>query len=479
LCKFSAQSPQYILKNTALEIIKHFSRAQQRAFERFLSSPYFGLHEGAVHLYTHYKAALEAPEGAKLDKKNVEQSLSKTGKAGGRKVYDYNAYLLEALERFLAMEQCLLDPLAQHLRTTSALRKMKLRDEADAMLRYTAKKASNLDKVGSVEMRHHYELQYEAYLLSLQQGRSKTFNIMELTDAQDIALICEKLRMGCALLSHEALNHEVYDKGFLRQLLQFLDGHRFLEIPLVAVYYHGYLAHSDSEQADTHFIALKRLLQENGAMFATSELHDLYLMAINFCIRRINRQSETYVREVFDLYQSGLSLEALLEDQSLSRWTYVNITITALKLQEYDWLYAFLQDYAPLLPAEHREGALNQGLARYYYETKRYPEAMSALLRTEYDDVLQNLVAKVLLAKIYYECAEFDALENHLDSIQIYLRRKKVIGYHRNNYRNIIRYIRKMTMLRMEHKQSVVEFRAAVETEEVLSEKAWILKMLS
>lgn len=466
------------MKNTALEILRQLSREQTRAFERFLASPYFVTHEGVERLYAHYKAAISDPKNVKTDKKSVAAALAQTGKATDRKIYDYHAYLLEAIEQFLAVEQLKRDPIAQNLGTIEALRKLKLQEEADAMLRYTVRKAAQAPSRGTKDMHHLHTLQNEAYLLSLQQGRNKTFNIMELADAQDVAFLCEKLRMGCLLLSHEAMTKEAYDKTLLQHVLDFLKGHRFLEVPLVAVYYHGYHAQRDTEASATHFIALKQLLQEQGGHFAQSELHDLYLMAINFCIRRINRQQPEYLREVFDLYQSGLRQGALLEDQSLSRWTYGNITVTALKLEEYDWLYRFLHEYAPLLPENHREGALHHGLARYYYETGQYQEAMMALLRTEYDDVLQNLVSKVLLAKIYYETDEFDALENHLDSIQIYLRRKKVLGYHRDNYRNILRYIRKMMTLRLDDRRSVEAFRASVVAEATLTEKPWLLKML-
>lgn len=58
---------------------------------------------------------------------------------------------------------------------------------------------------------------------------------------------------------------------------------------------------------------------------------------------------------------------------------------------------------------------------------------MQHLLRIEYDDVLHNLAAKTMLCKIYFSLGETDALENQLDSIQIYLcaGRKKVLGYAR------------------------------------------------
>jgi hypothetical protein len=153
-----------------------------------------------------------------------------------------------------------------------------------------------------------------------------------------------------------------------------------------------------------------------------SEMHDLFLMAINFCIRRINQQEERFFREIFELYQAGL---------------------------------------------EH--GAF------YYYELGALREAMQHLLHIEYDDVLHNLVAKTMLSKIYYALEEFDALENHLDSIQIYIRRKKVLGYHRDNYLAFVRFVRKLLTVKMNSAFEKEKFRQEILAAPILTERDWLM----
>ncbi|MCB0544552.1 MAG: hypothetical protein KDC70_13595, partial [Saprospiraceae bacterium] len=218
--------------------------------------------------------------------------------------------------------------------------------------------------------------------------------------------------------------------------------------------------------------------QEHAAAFSLAETHDLYLMAINFCIRRINRADEQYFREIFDLYRSGLQHGALLEDGILSRWTYNNIALTAMRLREFDWTKQFLTDFMPFLPETHREGAYNFNIARYYYDTGDYRQAMQHLLRMEYDDVLQNLAAKTILCKIYFELDEVDALENQLDSIQIYLRRKKVLGYHKENYTAIVRLMRKL-LATGGSAQAGARLRREIEQAPVLTEREWMLRQLA
>ena len=212
--------------------------------------------------------------------------------------------------------------------------------------------------------------------------------------------------------------------------------------------------------------------------FSAAETHDLYLMAINYCIRRINLADERFYREIFELYQSGLEQGALLEDGTLSRWTYNNVTMTGLRLREYAWVKRFLYRYADYLSVDHREAAFHFNLSRYFYDTGDYPQAMQHLLRMEYDDVLQNLAAKLLLAKIYFEQEAIGALENQLDSIQIYLRRKKVLGYHKNNYNAILRYMRKLLSVNFNDSESLRSLRKMIQEEPVLTEREWMLKQL-
>jgi len=70
----------------------------------------------------------------------------------------------------------------------------------------------------------------------------------------------------------------------------------------------------------------------------------------------------------------------------------------------------------------------------------------------------------------------FDLLHSQLDAMRNYIHRKRVLGYHRTNYLNIIRYTEKLIKLNMADKTAVSEFVTAVTAEEVLSEKTFFLK---
>lgn len=455
-------------------ILKALSKDQLRALDKFIRSPYLVTHAGVGQLFLYLKANLHRPEEDVMRRAALLAALGE--ERDPRRVHHVLSYLQEAVEQFLALEQWGEQSQDQHRGSIAGLRHLRLDEAAASMLRYARKRLAANPLRGAEYLRADYGLHYEAFYLSQQQGRAKTFNLQELSDAQDVAFLCEKLRMGCLLLSHQAVAKQTYDEGLLNPVLAFLKDHPYLEIPAVAVYYHGYFAQLGQQDSEHHFQQLKSLLEAHAARFSASEVHDLYLMAINFCIRRINQADERYFRELFDLYQSGLRHGALLEDGLLSRWTYTNITATGLRLGEHDWVRAFLHDYAPHLAPAHRDGAFHFNFARYLYDTGDRREALPHLLRMDYDDVHQNLLAKVLLAKIYYELKETAALDSHLDSIQAYLRRQKVVGYHRDLYTGVVRYLRKIMTLNVYDEQEKQRLRQEIEQSPGLHEREWLLR---
>jgi hypothetical protein len=458
-------------EKTVLTILRALSGPELRSLDKYMASPWFIQHEAVRGLYGYLRARL---------RENAPATHSAAWRAelgiSPSKAPHIQSYLLEAVEDFLAQAQWQDRPAERHLLTVERLRSLQLHAESANMLRYARKRLAAAPGRGSAYLRLQYQMHLEDYVLSGQQGRAKAFNLQELSDAQDAAFICEKLRTGCMALSHQAVRRQPYESGLLAPVLDFLQGHPFLQMPAIAAYYHGYVALQGGESSAAHFDDLKNLLSDRPERWSPAELNDLYRMAVNFCIRRINQGEEAYYRAIFEIYQSGLAAGALLDNGRLSRWTYNNVVLTALSLREFDWTWRFLHDYAPSLPEDHREAALHFNLARYFFEKEDFQNAMRHLMRMEYDDVLQNLAAKVMLCKIYYLLDESDALENQLDSIQIYIRRKKVLGYHKDNYQAIVRFMRRLVALNPNDPVQKYALRQQIAAAAVLTERDWLLK---
>ena len=83
-----------------------------------------------------------------------------------------------------------------------------------------------------------------------------------------------------------------------------------------------------------------------------------------------------------------------------------------------------------------------------------------------------------MLLKIYFELKEFTLLESHLDTMKVFIRRKKVIGYHQTNYLNIVRFTKKILTTNLFDKSKKTKLREEIENEKILTEKEWLLEQL-
>ncbi|MEM1124462.1 MAG: hypothetical protein AAGJ18_28755, partial [Bacteroidota bacterium] len=81
--------------------------------------------------------------------------------------------------------------------------------------------------------------------------------------------------------------------------------------------------------------------------------------------------------------------------------------------------------------------------------------------------------------KIYYETDEFKVLESLLESMRAYIQRKKVIGYQKALYKNMVRYTKKLLKVNPYSKAQKEKLRAEIEAAKPLTEKAWLLKQLA
>ena len=103
---------------------------------------------------------------------------------------------------------------------------------------------------------------------------------------------------------------------------------------------------------------------------------------------------------------------------------------------------------------------------------------MKILQQDKYKDLISNLAAKTLLIKIYYEHQENDVLDYFLISFEAFIKRKKEIGYHKANYLNIIRLMKKMLALPLYNKKAKLKLLEEVKTTQPLSERVWFLEQL-
>jgi hypothetical protein len=473
------QKPEtLIMQKTRLwEAFASLSKPELRAFDKFVRSPFFNQKAHLVglsgYLYNccttgappHHEAAFTA---AYPDLAYDDQKLRLA-----------NSDLLKLLEHYWMYQEKFADPERNKIRLAGAYRKRNLPKHAEVSLREArqSREARPWRHAEHFDDLHRIEL--EQFQSASAAKRYEAFNLQEISDLMDKTYIARKLRHVCFARSHQAVTQTPYRFGLLEAVFAHVEAEGLLDIPAIALYYYGCHFLTDPA-AETHFTRFRETLFAHADQFPPDELRALYLLAINFGIKKSNETGDlSWYRATFDLYRDALERNLLLENGMISRFAYHNMVGVAIRLQEVAWAEAFIQKYKPTLERRYREATFSLNMARVAYTRQEYRAALLHLQRADYKDFINGMNAKILQLKIYCETGEMELLDSHIDSINNFIRRQHAVGYHRENYLNIARYTRAIVRLVPDDADAARELRRQIEAEPVLTEKEWLMGRLA
>ena len=321
-------------------------------------------------------------------------------------------------------------------------------------------------------------LEWEQSDLNSSKKRDIPINLQELGLNFDIAYFSGKLRQACFLKAQQAFYNIEYDFEWVEQILAYIDKKEWKNIPAIALYYNAYQL-SAPPTIDDSFGNLKQQILEYGTLFPPQEIQDIYLLAINYCIKKINNGERSYAEESLKLYKKGLEIGCFLEKGFLSKFTYANVVAAGLMAKDFELTEQFIHDYKNKLQKNFRNSAYAFNMARLLYvKDKDYENALSFLQKVSDKDLLNTLNAKILQLRIYWEIKETSLLESHLEAMANFIRRKEVIGYHKENFLNIISFTKRLLKVNFYDQSEVLKLKKAIEVSTVNSEKKWLLEQV-
>ena len=463
-------------KSRLISLFDTLSRQELRHFEKWMCSPFFNQKPTLTLLfkYLHQTIALEKVYPSKED---IFRQLFPAEDFDAQKVRWAMSQLSKQVEKYLVFLEYFSDATASKLKLAEAFRKRSLEKQFHSAIQEASSQLKKHPAQDAQFYKVAYDIQLEQYNFSSVGVRHISQNLQDIHDNFDTYFLATKLRHCCLTISHQNVYKTEYDFGLLPEVLQYVENRQLHTIPAIGVYYYCYLALANIEH-ESYFLQFKQMIFEHGQKFNTNELNGLYLLAINYCIRRLNQGKKHYAKEGLELYKAGLRSLALIQDGKISQFTYRNIIAMGLIVQDYTWVESFLHDYKSYLDKSHREQVFKFNLARLEYTRKNYDLALELLIQADFKDLLLNLSAKAMALKIYYELDEIRLLDAHLHSMKTFITRKKVMGYHRTNYLNLIKYMQKLIGLRPSDKLGAKAMREKIEAEKLISEREWLLKQL-
>ncbi len=324
-------------KTLLWEAFAALSPAEVREFGKFVRSPFFNTRPQLVEWFD-FLSECRAQENASLPlPEHLEEGLG---------VRLANSALLALLEKYLVYKEKFSDEQRGKIRLAAAYRKRNLGRHFQITLR-EARQSRERQPWRHADYYHDLNLiEWEQYQFDTAQKRTDSLNIQATSDLMDTSFVARKLRLACLAVSHQAVYKTEYRIGLLDAVLA--ESERMADIPAVGLYFHCYHFLTDPfDQGEGHFGHFREMLAACADSFPKEELRTLYLLAINFGIKKANESRAAWLRNTLDLYQAALALELLLENGQISRFAFTNIVAIAVRVGEADWAEKFILEYRP------------------------------------------------------------------------------------------------------------------------------------
>lgn len=323
---------------------------------------------------------------------------------------------------------------------------------------------------------NNYFIAYEKLEKSqTQYNRSTERNFQEVNFLLDIHFINEKLKLACATLNDSRINNKQYNLGILSLIEDNLDLLILDKKSITYLLYKSYLFQKYDNEDAFRFV-LQSL--HKTKLQLSEELHLIFTMCNNFCIRFINKQKLTYFHDLFALYKIQIVYKSIYDQNNIIQATSINNIITvALRVEEYSWAEKFIQTNKNNIDSRIREETYNYLISRLSFAKKDFNKALQLLLITEPKDFLNNLSFRVLQTKCWHELDNVEQIENTLENFRLYLLRHKSKTYHYSFHIHFIKYMKQIIKAGRNNKIRK-ELLLKLQNETQVAEKSWLLSLL-
>ena len=463
-------------KSQLIQVFRTFSKKEIRDFKKWISSPTHNLREDVVKMYDYLTSSDHLTTENDLDKTLIFKHLYPKEKFDDARMRQAMYFFMECLENFLIYQKFLEDETRQKSFLASVYKKRGLNKAFKKTVNTFLEKKEKEKNQSDAFFLNDYEFQKDLFDYTNQHERSEQTNFDAMQAALDNYYLVNKLRLACVALYHSRIFKVNYDIKLLNEIVAYLENAPSKE-PIIATYYTVMMTLMFPDK-EAFFDDLKEKLNEYTPFFTWNDGHEIYLFTINYGASKLNQGKSEYRRDVFNLYKNGIELGFLLENDVITTYTFKNVVTLGIHLKELEWVEKFIHDYQIKLEETQRQGTVDFNLAMLYHAKKDYRKAQRLLASFEVDDLLITLNAKFLLIKIYVEEGEFDLLDTHLTTMRVYLNRKEILGYHKEVYKNVIHFTKKINRVNPYTKVEKAKLITEIKETKALADKEWFIRQV-
>ncbi len=454
-------------------LFKTFQKKDFEHFRAFISSSFINPNPQFITLLDLIREKINKNESLILDKYSVFKIIHPTKEFNDLRLRHSISEFRTLLDNYLVFQQFRKDQSLKNSILLNSLRNKNLR----ANFKKTLNKINPNNSISPTNsivdpLFEKYLLQKEVYEFEHSTKRVKEDKITPLVRTLDHYYVLENIKLALYdWVNYKESENKIFFKNKINSLIH--NAH-FLEndSSIISLYIRIFeILYNDSQEN------FAELLQQFFQLESQINLQDrkyLYLILINYCAQYINKGNRDFAYLGLNLYMRGLNNKILLTENLLSRFTYKNIVFIYLTLKDFDQAFEFMNQFTKFLPADHRENSYHYNLATTYFMQGDYNQALEIMSKTRFIDVYDDLNARRMLVRIYYEREEWNALHSCLDAFDVHLKRKTKLGIHKELFGYLIKYTRKTLALKLNEPSKINKLLKEINARPAFPEKPWL-----
>jgi hypothetical protein len=465
------------MKNSFIyQYLSAMSLGELDRFELYLQSPYHNTRADTFELFMQLRTMI-GDEAELPTKEAIFTEIYPDKGYSNLKFNNLLAYLTASVRSFFALENWKKTPELETMHLLYALRDHQMDHQFERIWQnqYTS-------HLGSVYRNAHwymqeYQLQHEYFKYKAMKERSWPDNLEATTNALTTAFALETLRWNSTVIQQKNATGKSITLPLTESSRQFLS--TLPDTPGTYALFQQSNVMLEKTGTIQDFQDMRSLMRKYIHTLSQEEKREIYLSAINFCIRQINQGDRSFMKEAFTLYQEALESRALLDrDAILQTHTYYNVHVLAHRLGERAWAKTFLDRYQEYLPKGERKNFYQYNLAIFSFMLEDYQSVLGTLIHVQFNELYLNLEVRLMMLRAYFETKQWNSLDSLMASFSLFVRRHKELGANKDRYLNLIKFTKKLLKIHTIQKPMRLNLLKQAQQTQALSDKEWVIKKL-
>lgn len=435
------------MTNTKLiKLLKTLEKEEFLRLSKFLRSPFFNYTQSLVAFYEQLKKAYPVFAEKKLQPEKL------WAKVFPDKPFSQGKFLRLCSDLSLQVEKYLVQveleqptPAAQHLlikslgrRNNYALYEKEVRDRL---------KNTTENKIRDASWyKERMDLLEDWYFHPKKNKFDKNDNTLNyLSEHLDSYFLLQKARYSISIRSMEKILKTHTDIKFLNLLNEEEEDFNNISLLLYKLSLKLLL-----NQEEVTFRRLETILFENLEDINIEDKKLFFSNGLNYAVGRLNRGFAGYQITVFDWYKFGLENTLIQSKNFISEVAFQNIVYAGCKVEKFDWVKQFINEYGIYLKESLRDDCLFYCEALLCFYEKDLDRTISILLRENWVNTYflpsRNLLIRAQFEYFLSDIKYFEVLQNSLQSFEFFIIRTKKFPKKRLEvHLNLVRVLKKTT----------------------------------